>query len=249
MGCSGSPRSKYTSHRLEFFALKCDKFSHWLRDQQFSVRTDNNPLNYILTKPKLDVCKQRWVAKLAPYNFDIKYIPGPKNVVADALSCEPFVRLSVFHRLTRVPYGALLEESQVVNLENVQDGSSSGLPLSQPICKSSCKAALAGVHNGFNRTLGNMIRAIPPTAKPRWPQMLNSLTFCYNATIQETTGFPPFQLMCGRTSRLPIDMMFKNDYNQYVQSFRDDLAQAMKLAQSFASKQQQRQANFYNKKT
>lgn len=38
------------------------------------------------------------------------------------------------------------------------------------------------------------------------------------------------------------------DYDQYVQSFRDDLAQAMKLAQCSASKQQQKQANLYIKK-
>lgn len=35
---------------------------------------------------RLDACEQRWVAKLAPFEFDIQYIPGPKNVVADALS-------------------------------------------------------------------------------------------------------------------------------------------------------------------
>lgn len=81
-----------------------------------------------------------------------------------------------------------------------------------------------GAVERFNRTLGNMIRALPPKAKHRWPQMLKSLTFCYNATIHETTGFPPFQLIFGRTPRLPIDMLFDSalldeqvvDYNQYV---------------------------------
>ncbi|KAF7650680.1 hypothetical protein LDENG_00122070 [Lucifuga dentata] len=82
-------QSHYPAHRLEFLALKwavCEKFSHWLRGSTFTVWTDNKPLTYILSKPKLDACEQRWVAKFAPYNFEIKYIPGPKNVVEDALN-------------------------------------------------------------------------------------------------------------------------------------------------------------------
>ena len=52
----------------------------------FEVYTDNNPLTYVLSSAKLDACGQRWVAKLANYNFTIKYKSGLSNVQADALS-------------------------------------------------------------------------------------------------------------------------------------------------------------------
>lgn len=82
-------QARYLARRLEFLALKwgvCDKFSHWLKGHKFIIWTDNNPLTYILTKSKLNTYKQHWVSKLAPYSFEIKYVPGKLNVVADALS-------------------------------------------------------------------------------------------------------------------------------------------------------------------
>lgn len=114
----------YPAHRLEFLALKwavCDKFSHWLKGRHFTAWSDNNTLTYILTKPRLDACEQRWVAKLAAYDFDLKYVPSTKNVVADALSREPFVKSCVSHRLLKEPYVSLLDVVNGVVTGTVQD--------------------------------------------------------------------------------------------------------------------------------
>ena len=52
------PREKnYHSTKLEFLALKwavTDHFKEYLPYQPFLVKTDNNPLTYIMMTPKLD---------------------------------------------------------------------------------------------------------------------------------------------------------------------------------------------------
>ena len=82
--------SNYPAHKLEFLALKWavyEKFHEYLYGAKtFDIYTDINPLTYVLTSAKLDACGQRWVAKLANYNFTIRYRCGQSNVEADALS-------------------------------------------------------------------------------------------------------------------------------------------------------------------
>ena len=54
---------KYHSSRLEFLALKwamTEQFREYLQYQPFLVRTDNNPLTYVLTMPNLDAVGHRW---------------------------------------------------------------------------------------------------------------------------------------------------------------------------------------------
>ena len=65
----------------------CEEFHEYLYGSKpFEIYTDNNPLTYVLTSAKLAACGQRWVAKLANYNFTIRYKCGQSNVEADALS-------------------------------------------------------------------------------------------------------------------------------------------------------------------
>ncbi|KAE8604038.1 hypothetical protein XENTR_v10014546 [Xenopus tropicalis] len=82
----------YPVHKLEFLALKwaiVDKLHDFLYGVEFEVRTDNNPLTYILTTAKLDATGHRWLAALSNYSFTLKYKPGPRNIGADALSRRP----------------------------------------------------------------------------------------------------------------------------------------------------------------
>ena len=80
---------KYHSSKLEFLALKwavTEQFCEYLQYQPFTVRTDYNPLTYILMTPNLDALGHRWVAALASYNMKLEYLKGSDNKVADALS-------------------------------------------------------------------------------------------------------------------------------------------------------------------
>ncbi|XP_027874875.1 uncharacterized protein LOC114145478 [Xiphophorus couchianus] len=113
-----------------------------------------------------------------------------------------------------------------------------------------------GIVERYNRTLGNMIRALPPQSKSRWPQMLRMLTFCYNCTEHETTGFAPFFLMFGRIPRLPIDVVFQHalsnspvvDHHEFVSRLKHDLSVAARIAQQNSSSEQAHQAMYYNRK-
>ena len=69
----------YHSMKLEFLALKwaiMEHFKEYLLYQPFLVKTDNNPLTYIMMTPNLDATGHRWVSALAKYDFQLEYQKG-----------------------------------------------------------------------------------------------------------------------------------------------------------------------------
>ena len=82
----------YHSSKLEFLALKwgiMEHFRKYLAYAPFMVKTDNNPLTYILTTLNLDAMGHCWVGALASFEFELEYQKGSENGVANALSCIP----------------------------------------------------------------------------------------------------------------------------------------------------------------
>ena len=79
----------YHSTKLKFLVLKwvvMEHFKEYLPYQLFLVKTDNNPLTYIMTTPNLDATGHRWIGALSRFNFQLEYQKGCNNTIADVLS-------------------------------------------------------------------------------------------------------------------------------------------------------------------
>ena len=65
------------------------KFRHYLVGSRFVVKTGHNSLKYFLDQKYLSERQQMWVSNIQAFEFDIEYVKGKRNIVADALSRRP----------------------------------------------------------------------------------------------------------------------------------------------------------------
>ena len=84
-----SHKKNYHSTKLRFLVLKwavTEHFKEYLPYQSFLVKTDNNPLTYIMMTPNLDATGHQWVGALVWFNVEFEYKKGHDNTVVGALS-------------------------------------------------------------------------------------------------------------------------------------------------------------------
>lgn len=221
------------------------------------------PLRSVKTTSPLEiVCIDFWSAELpAGKNVDVLVITDHFTKMAHAFPCHDQSAKQVARQLWDryfCVYGfpERIHSNQGANFESqlIQE-----LLLIAGVKKSRTTAYHPmgnGIVERFNRTLRSMIRALPPRSKQKWPQMLQTLTFAYNCTAHESTGYAPFYLMYGRIPRLPVEVMFHDverdcdviDYDKYVLKLRENFREALSSAQVNAVASQQQQAEVYNRR-
>ena len=87
--------ANYATIELECLAIQwaVDKCQYFLRGcGDFTVRTDHRPLIGVFQKALGEVANPRifrFREKLLPFSFDVAWLPGKKNLIADALSRNP----------------------------------------------------------------------------------------------------------------------------------------------------------------
>ncbi|KAJ0172395.1 hypothetical protein K1T71_001098 [Dendrolimus kikuchii] len=98
------------------------KHHHYLYGRHFTLRTDHQPLTYILG-PNTGIPQtaagrlQRWATRLSAYDFTVKYIRSADNGPADALSRLPLPHEERF--ADTISYLNLIEESFPITFKRV----------------------------------------------------------------------------------------------------------------------------------
>ena len=68
----------------------------------------------------------------------------------------------------------------------------------------------------FNRTLISMLGTLPDDFQSKWTQHISILTYAYNCTHSNATGFSPYYLLHGRHPLLLIDIEFGVFYQNFL---------------------------------
>jgi hypothetical protein len=83
-----SAEKNYPMYERELLAIvyALKKWRRYLHGSRFVIKTDHHPLRYLDIQSNLSKRQMRWMETLQEYDYEIVYVQGKFNVVADALS-------------------------------------------------------------------------------------------------------------------------------------------------------------------
>jgi hypothetical protein len=86
-----SAEQNYAATEGECLAVRwaTEKFHYYLHGRHWLLRTDHKALEWLNTARFTNSKLERWAMHLQEYDFDVEYIPGDTNKVADYLSRAP----------------------------------------------------------------------------------------------------------------------------------------------------------------
>ena len=110
-----------------------------------------------------------------------------------------------------------------------------------------------GMCERFNRTLLDMLGTLEPDQKADWKKYVAHMVHAYNCTRHTSTRYSPFELMFGRSPRLPIDYALNHNveeqssnYSTYMENFRKRLVDTYNLASKHVKDAQHHQKKNYD---
>ena len=125
-------KQKYSQTECKALALvwACERFHMYVYGQEFDLITDHKPLQAIYgprSKPSTRI--ERWILRIQPYNYNVVYIPGSKNV-ADPLSrllkLEPGLQSPVVYNHGADEYGrfvAITATPSALTMRQIEEAS------------------------------------------------------------------------------------------------------------------------------
>lgn len=115
----------------------------YIYGRKFTVRTDHRPLLWLSSLKEPNAKLQRWKLKLEEFNFDVEYVKGKDNQVADGLS-----RLEInFHQNT----DSVNHEPEPMNTDNESIDSPVNLFKTQIILNNSESLNNHKLYKAFNK--------------------------------------------------------------------------------------------------